>query len=757
MDKKEVLIALIILLAVVLVAKNLQEKKTVLEPKKDIAYGDECAKDEDCGYTIKECGKAPSASCQNSCVRGRCMDCIALCKERPACGICPQTIKVCPDGSTSKCSNYCDAAGSCTRCEPACRQPQRCHNETCTDTIKLCSDGTLASCKNYCYLDKCSRCTPDCNRPLPQISPYIEQAIGPDAAAVSCEEEYVSTGTSLGRIDIPQGYTSVIDPFTVTSDGPLDLTLNIPDTYIDIQALRCRKEQCSNIGLRPAVDFSCSKNSRLKKDEYYEPQWLPINISEKKFRVLPDVEIKHEGYILKFRGDFDSFYITISMPRGGVREAINPALRITGTPLTISVQDKAKNLDATITMPYSDIEGFDEASLGIYLASKDGWEYVGGVANKEDKTITAPITGIHRFLDNQSGLQVAVMGVICISCYESSMEKVYQPKEVSKDAVILVHGFNPQPDSYKALIDEIRLTGQKFDVLTYNYPSSRLIKENARDFMSLIEKNSAPYDRLDIVAHSLGGLIAQQALYDTFKENENAEKYLYLKKVRKVVLIGTPNEGSPVAEVYKNLFVNLVNEDWNILHNPGSPVLDELAKGLIIPRVPGIDYNVVAGAKPYLFNLPLFKETNDGILTVLSAAHVGDGYIQDRCKNYWELNLTHTELTDAPLARMVIGKIISEQTKATLGHNRFYGLAVQDSTAGDSYVIIGRKISKEEVYDEAGCSCGNGICGQGEDEANCPYDCTPLPRDRNNVVALAVIISLCIIVPLLYIFKKRCV
>jgi hypothetical protein len=37
--------------------------------------------------------------------------------------------------------------------------------------------------------------------------------------------------------------------------------------------------------------------------------------------------------------------------------------------------------------------------------------------------------------------------------------------------------------------------------------------------------------------------------------------------------------------------------------------------------------------------------------------------------------------------------------------------------------LIGKPIRQEEVYDELMCGCGNGFCGEGENEFNCPSDC----------------------------------
>ena len=63
------------------------------------------------------------------------------------------------------------------------------------------------------------------------------------------------------------------------------------------------------------------------------------------------------------------------------------------------------------------------------------------------------------------------------------------------------------------------------------------------------------FDRIFIVAHSMGGIVAQQAMYNAYKE-----RYSYIDKVQKAILIATPNEGSVVAEAYEYLFSTLVQK-----------------------------------------------------------------------------------------------------------------------------------------------------------------------------------------------------
>jgi hypothetical protein len=431
------------------------------------------------------------------------------------------------------------------------------------------------------------------------------------------------------------------------------------------------------------------------------------------------------------------------MPIKIVEEPKNPNLKISGTPLIITVAGVVEDsVDAEITMPYVTLEGFEEDSVGMYVKFKGEWEYVGGEINKYNNTVTTTISNVSDYLDQDNEVMLALMEVLCVSCYGSSLTRVFQPEGGSEHAVILMHGFAPKPNTFQALIDDIKLTNQPLEVWTFDYSSSKPVNETVNELLVLFEKNLLRYENIHIVAHSLGGLVIQDALYDSYMANrvalENGEPqvYGYVDKMRKIILIATPNEGSPLLDVYRNFFGSFINDGQQALFNPNAPVMDDLVNGLITPRVSGIDYYVIAGTKPYGFNLLFFEmsteelvdhEKNDGIITVKSAQRVGDGYINNQCENYWELNLSHTELIKHPIARKVIGKIITEDMSTTnsalFGHNKYFDISVDDCSADDNFIIIGKEVKEEWVFDEAGCSCGNDYCGEGEDELSCTSDC----------------------------------
>jgi len=101
--------------------------------------------------------------------------------------------------------------------------------------------------------------------------------------------------------------------------------------------------------------------------------------------------------------------------------------------------------------------------------------------------------------------------------------------------------------------------------------------------------------------------------------------------------------------------------------------------------------------------------------------------VDNKCDNYWELNVTHTNLIEDPTARKLVEKIIAEEVLkkelTLMGYNKYFDLKIDNCNKDTKYVVVGKRIDIEESYDQTGCKCGNGICGYGEDAINCPSDC----------------------------------
>jgi len=573
---------------------------------------------------------------------------------------------------------------------------------------------------------------------------------------VSVTEQYTEqiefNQVNVSEALVPKGYELLMPPFDITCNkDDITITVNVPLNYIDVKAMKCKGKKCNPTVIKEVEKLKCGNElveQYLRKKDYLLPEYMPFEITEKKADISSENnKIESSNNKIRFYGNFDSFVASIGMPKKPVPQPNNPSLMIIGTPLILKF-DKTINASTEIIMPYIKNKRIDENTIAVYVnVGNTLWEYVGGEIDKEQRTVKVNIKDISKYLNSKNEAEFALMGLLCISCLESEFMKVYEPATKTRDAVLLVHGLISSPATFQDIINDIRLTKQPWTAYVYGYPSTRNIRENAIDLADHLQAHSGEYDNIYIVAHSLGGLIAQQALYYSYEENEKSKRYTYLNKVRKVILIGVPNKGSPAAELYKNLFDYLINiKTIYNLFDLNSDLLSEVVAGLITPKIEGIDYYVIAGIKPYSFNLLFFKltskeafkeyELNDGVVSTTSAQYIGDKYINDKCYNYWEVNVTHTELIDDPSARKLIERIVAKEilkginNTAIIGYNKYFDITIEDCSPDDIYVIIGKRIKEEETKDVLGCKCGNGYCGEGEDDVNCPSDCAVIKDEK---------------------------
>ena len=161
--------------------------------------------------------------------------------------------------------------------------------------------------------------------------------------------------------------------------------------------------------------------------------------------------------------------------------------------------------------------------------------------------------------------------------------------------VVLVHGLFG--------FDRIGVPGARFDYFrgiakhldslgchahAVRLPATASVPSRAARLAAAIE--ALPHDRVDVIAHSLGGLDARYAL-----------THLGLaKRVRSLVTIGTPHRGSPIADL-----VHRGPIKWapRLLRTLGLPIeavewltTESLERfNQVVPDVPGVRYACVVG------------------------------------------------------------------------------------------------------------------------------------------------------------------
>lgn len=196
--------------------------------------------------------------------------------------------------------------------------------------------------------------------------------------------------------------------------------------------------------------------------------------------------------------------------------------------------------------------------------------------------------------------------------------------------VVLVHGLFG--------FDRIGVPGARFDYFrgiakhlealgchahAVKLPASAAVPMRAKQLVAAIE--ALPHERVDLIAHSLGGLDARYAL----------SKLGLDRRVRSLVTIGTPHHGSPIADLVLGSPIGWAHKLLGAIGLPIDAVhwlsTEALARfNHDVPDAPGVRYACVVGGmhRPdSIIPLPLIAAhaylkrvagTNDGIVPVSS-------------------------------------------------------------------------------------------------------------------------------------------
>lgn len=219
-----------------------------------------------------------------------------------------------------------------------------------------------------------------------------------------------------------------------------------------------------------------------------------------------------------------------------------------------------------------------------------------------------------------------------------------QPLQVQRDALaaalpqasprllLVLHGLCMQPGQLREGLDLGAQVGAACGstVLYLRYNTGRHVVANGRELADLMEKLAAawpvPLQRVDMLAHSMGGLVARSACLQA-----QASQHEWLALLRSLVFLGTPHHGAPLergghgidlllgASPYTAAFSRLTGlrsagirdlREGHVSMGNGAPVAVPLPAGVACYAVAG-----TLGAAPRLGDRVL----GDGLVTVESA------------------------------------------------------------------------------------------------------------------------------------------
>ena len=148
----------------------------------------------------------------------------------------------------------------------------------------------------------------------------------------------------------------------------------------------------------------------------------------------------------------------------------------------------------------------------------------------------------------------AAVGTLCANMCLTGIESTFrQGATLATAAVVFIHGLFSSPAVWSPIARLLAEDGEfagAYDVKTFEYstphfqlnPANRIPDLNvlADSLTNLLEVQLASYDRIVLVTHSQGGLIALRYLARRLGDGHGRQ----LSRVRRVIMFGCPNNGS---------------------------------------------------------------------------------------------------------------------------------------------------------------------------------------------------------------------
>jgi pimeloyl-ACP methyl ester carboxylesterase len=240
------------------------------------------------------------------------------------------------------------------------------------------------------------------------------------------------------------------------------------------------------------------------------------------------------------------------------------------------------------------------------------------------------IDGHYRLLDEHDFRRASGTYQECRAVLERVKREQHLP-HMSGKAVVVLHGLVRSRSSMESLCQYLRDKGG-YQVFNVSYPSTRDdISEHARSLRRVINSLDG-IDEINFVGHSMGNIVIRHYLGDLVRQepwklsaNAQAADRRAVARLHRFVMLGPPNQGALLAEVFANnvLFKEIFGEsglqlgrDW-----------PDLEKRLATPTFP---FGIIAGGKgnDKGYN-PLLQGDNDGTISVETTKLAGaDDFIR---------------------------------------------------------------------------------------------------------------------------------
>jgi pimeloyl-ACP methyl ester carboxylesterase len=179
--------------------------------------------------------------------------------------------------------------------------------------------------------------------------------------------------------------------------------------------------------------------------------------------------------------------------------------------------------------------------------------------------------------------------------------------KMSGEGVLLVHGITRSSKSMAGYRLPLEKAG--FQVVPFDYPSTRVDLNASAEYLHSVIESLEGIERIHIVAHSMGGVVAR-----TYRAKHRDER------LNRLVLVGSPQNGAEMADLARDK-ANIVFK--TIFGPAGQQLITDQAGFLAKLPKPDVEFAVIAGGHPPDGINPLIPGDDDGIVSVASTRLAG--------------------------------------------------------------------------------------------------------------------------------------
>jgi pimeloyl-ACP methyl ester carboxylesterase len=217
-----------------------------------------------------------------------------------------------------------------------------------------------------------------------------------------------------------------------------------------------------------------------------------------------------------------------------------------------------------------------------------------------------------------------------------------EPYSPTKIPVLFVYGIGGSPQDWRTIFQ--KMDRKKYQLWFYQYPSGFHLDKSANALANslILLKQRYGFERMDVVAHSMGGLVSRGAI-------QRAADLAKTNFVTHFISISTPWGGHELAQRGVK-YMNYPVPSWQDMV-PGSPYQKEI---LSKPLPTGTQYHLIFSFKSSSgFGLP---DENDGVVSVQSQLLP---QVQQEAASVFGLREDHKEILNSPITLQHIEKILS--------------------------------------------------------------------------------------------------